>query len=93
MLTTPDDGNGSCPKCGPPTSLSASPPPPATDGDALREALRDSMHALQALLNAVKTNPAMQGRQYIDIGIQVNNAIDKARNALASADATDGGAE
>lgn len=39
MLTTPDDGNGSCPTCGQPTSLSASPPPPATDGDALREAL------------------------------------------------------
>ena len=57
---------------------------PATDGDALREALRGSMHALQALLNAVKTNPAMQGRQYIDLGIQVNTAIDKARNALAS---------
>ena len=66
------------------TMLSASPPPPATDGDALREALRGSMHALQALLNAVKTNPAMQGRQYIDLGIQVNTAIDKARNGLAS---------
>lgn len=64
--------------------LSASPPPPATDGDALREALRGSMHALQALLNAVKTNPTMQGRQYVDLGIQVNNAIDKARTALAS---------
>lgn len=61
-----------------------SPPPPATDGDALREALRGSMHALQALLNAVKTNPTMQGRQYVDLGIQVNNAIDKARTALAS---------
>lgn len=33
MLTTPDDGNGSCPTCGQPTSLSASPTPPQTADD------------------------------------------------------------
>lgn len=60
---------------------SGSPTPPV---DGLREALVDCLHALQALLNAVKTNPAMQDRKFIPIGIQVNNAIDKARAALAS---------
>lgn len=38
----------------------------------------DLYAALTALRDAVKANPAMQGRQYVDLGIQVHNALDKA---------------
>lgn len=72
-------------------TLPESSPLPNVDG--LREALTDSLHALQALLNAVKTHPAMQDRRFIPVGIQVNNAIDKARAALASTPAPVGTTE
>lgn len=34
--------------------------------------------ALSALLDAVKNEPAMRGRQYVHLGIQVNNALSEA---------------
>lgn len=41
-------------------------------------AFPDLAAALKALKAACEANPAMQGRQYVDLGIQVNNAIAKA---------------
>ena len=38
----------------------------------------DLLAALIALRDAVKSNPSMQGREYVSLGIQVNNAITKA---------------
>lgn len=39
----------------------------------------DLLDALEALLAAVKANPAMNGREYDGLGIQVNAALSKAR--------------
>lgn len=39
---------------------------------------QELLEALRALLAAVKDNPTMQGREYVGLGIQVNNAISKA---------------
>lgn len=39
----------------------------------------DLLAALEALRDAVKDHPAMQGREYVGLGIQVNNAIAKAK--------------
>jgi hypothetical protein len=39
----------------------------------------DLLAALDALRAAVKDHPALQGREYVGLGIQVNNAIAKAK--------------
>jgi hypothetical protein len=40
------------------------------------------LSALVAMKDAVKTHRDFQGREYIDLGIQVNNAIDRAKSPL-----------
>lgn len=44
----------------------------------VRRAAPDLLEALKALRDAVKDHPAMQGREYIGLGIQVNDALKKA---------------
>lgn len=46
---------------------------------SLIAAAPDLLAALVLLRQTLRDDPAMQNREYIDIGIQVNNAIDKAR--------------
>lgn len=46
--------------------------------------------ALEALYGAVKTNPHMQGREYIGLGIQVNAALAVARGEKSSDQQADG---
>lgn len=48
-------------------------------GDPL---VQELVGALRALLDAVKANPAMQRREYVSLGIQVNNALSRAEAAL-----------
>jgi hypothetical protein len=53
---------------------------PITEGDArLIAAAPDLLAALLAVRDAIKDHPAMQGREFVDLGIQVNNAIGKAQ--------------
>lgn len=49
----------------------------------VREVLEKTYDALSALKSAIEASGKMNGREYIDLGIQVNNALDKAHAALA----------
>jgi hypothetical protein len=53
-------------------------------GNATHDALSDAHRALVAFKDAVIASDHFKGREYVGLGIQVNNAIDKARIALAS---------
>jgi hypothetical protein len=61
--------------------LYAAPPSPQA---AMREALEHARTALSALKQAVHDSGTMNGREYVSLGIQVNNSIDKARAALSA---------
>jgi len=52
--------------------------------DALVKALKESRAALVALMDAVQAGQKMNGREYVGLGIQVNDAIGRAWNVLAS---------
>lgn len=54
------------------------------DDPTARAALETAFDALLALKTAVKDAGTMNGREYVDLGIQVNNALDKAKGALAA---------
>lgn len=54
------------------------------DRDHLREALSEAHRALVAFKDAVIASGHMKGREYVGLGIQVNDALDKARIALSS---------
>lgn len=51
---------------------------------SMREALSEAHRALVAFKDAVIASDHMKGREYVGLGIQVNDAIDKARLALSS---------
>jgi len=55
--------------------------------DALVKALKESRAALVALMDAVQASQKMNGREYVGLGIQVNDAIGRAWNVLASVSA------
>lgn len=46
--------------------------------DADQEIIRELVEALKAVRDAVKENPVMSKREFVGLGIQVNNAIAKA---------------
>jgi len=52
--------------------------------DAVREALDAARHALIALRTRLKTEPSVQGRGWVDLGIVLNNAVAKADAALTA---------
>lgn len=51
----------------------------------VREALETTRRALIALRTRLKTEPAVQGRGWVDLGIVLNNAVDEADRALSAA--------
>jgi len=55
-----------------------------TRAEKAEEALEQTRKALLALKTAVEASKQMNGREYIDLGIQVNNALDRAAAALSS---------
>jgi hypothetical protein len=48
----------------------------------LMAAAPDLLNALTALRDAIKDNPTMQGREFVALGIQVNDALTKAGVSL-----------
>jgi hypothetical protein len=66
-------------------------PPASAD---MREALKQTRRALIALQTRLKTEPAVQGRGWVSLSIVLNDAVDAADKALASARGTtsEGGA-
>lgn len=50
----------------------------------LREALDVARRALVVLRVRLSAEPAVQGRSWIDLGIMLNNAVDKADKALSA---------
>lgn len=57
---------------------------PHNEDDQITDELRRRLEraermekALRALRDAVKANPAMQGREYVQLGIQVNAALEE----------------
>jgi hypothetical protein len=57
---------------------------PMTDAMQVKEVLIETRDALLALKKAVEVSQKMNGREYIDLGIQVNNALGHAHEALAA---------
>lgn len=51
--------------------------------EALVKALRESRSALIAFKDAVESSGKMNGREYIGLGIQINDAIGRAHDVLA----------
>ena len=79
ILYGPD---GSSLKCG--DKLYAAPPQgpaPVAEG---REAMETALLSLDAMVEMCKTLPQLQGRGYISLGIQANNAITALRAALST---------
>jgi hypothetical protein len=60
----------------------AAPSDPAPNVLAMREALNAAFDALVAMREAVKQSGTMNGRNYVSLGIQVNDALDKAKAAI-----------
>lgn len=63
--------------------VAVGPSDPATP-QGQEAALSATFDALVALQEAVKQSGTMNGREYIDLGIQVSSALDKAKAALSS---------
>jgi hypothetical protein len=61
--------------------LYVSPPAPRA---LLKEAVETSYATMTALRGLLSSTPAMQSRDFIGMGIKLNDAIDKARAALSS---------
>jgi hypothetical protein len=64
-----------------PAALSPSAPREVT---LLKEAVETSYATMTALRGLLSSTPAMQSRDFIGMGIKLNDAIDKARAALSS---------
>ena len=65
------------------------PKSPALD-PATVEALKETREALLALKQAVEASQKMNGREYIDLGIQVNRALGRSYEALLASPAPSG---
>lgn len=64
--------------------IGAQPPAAPVETDKVRKALEETRSALEALKFAVEASGKLNDRGYIPLGIQVNNALDKAGAALAA---------
>jgi len=60
--------------------LAALPQPPV---GACREALEETFRALREIKRVVEESGKLNGREYVGLGIRVNNALDRAERALA----------